>query len=488
MRFNAFQMTLLEQEMRFIGRGHEREILKERWEKSAASLIVVYGRRRVGKTRLIEEFYKDKNLWKFDGLEREPKSKQIRSFLATLSHLTQNPLIATAACKDWIDVFKLLDKAIGDSPHKYRVAVLFDELPYMANRRTEMVSDLKWAWDNLWSKKEGFHLILCGSVASFMVDNVIHSSALYGRVDLEINLKPMMLKECRDFFGGRYSDMELIQLYMFCGGIPAYWTQIDKSQSIASNINRLAFLKDGYFVGEFGRIFKDIFREEKIYKKIIMLFCKYKSLKTTELLATLGMSGGSGFNRYLDHLEKAGFIKGFVPCGYPIDSKLHRYRLEDEYLHFYFKFIHPNLKKIGDDTDDNIFAKLARTNSYQSWAGLAFERLVLKHIRPVLKTLQIDQLVADYGPYYEKGSNTKEGVQIDLMFLRHDPVISVCEIKYCSGKIGKTVIDEVEKKISILGETKKSVERILITTYGITDDLKETGYFSKVVLPEGFFK
>ncbi|MBI5300320.1 MAG: AAA family ATPase [Deltaproteobacteria bacterium] len=473
--------------MGFIDRPYEEGLLKERWGKSAASLIVVYGRRRVGKTRLIEEFYKDKKIWKFDGLEREPKSKQIRQFLATLSEYTRNPLFATAECRDWLDAFKLLDKAVQDSSGGYRMAIFLDELPYMANRRAEMISDLKWAWDNLWSKRNGFTLILCGSVASFMVDNVIHSSALYGRVDLEIHLKPLLLKDAREFFADRYSPIELVQLYMFCGGIPAYWLQIDQASSVASNINRLCFLRDGYFTGEFGRIFKDVFHEERTYRKIIMLFSKFRSLKTAELLDLLQMSGGSGFQRYLDNLEKAGFIKNYVPCGYPIESTLRRYRLEDEYLHFYFKFIRSNSKKIGDNVGENIFAGIMQTRSYQSWAGLAFERLCLKHIRPILKSLNIDQLVKDYGPYYDRGTNTKDGVQIDLMFERHDPVVTVCEIKYYSGKVGKWIIDDMEKKISILEPTKKGVEKILITTEGATEDLNASGYFSRVLLTDSLF-
>lgn len=473
--------------MGLIGRAYEQGLLKERWQKPSASLIVVYGRRRVGKTTLIEEFYKDKNLWKFDGLEREPKSKQIRAFLATLAERTRNPLFATAECRDWLDVFKLLDKAIQDSPHGYRMAILLDELPYMANRRQEMISDIKWAWDNLWSKRKGFALILCGSVASFMVDNVVNSSALYGRVNLEINLKPLVLKDSKEFFGGKYSPPELIQLYMFCGGIPAYWIEIDTSTSIASNINRLAFSKDGYFVGEFNRIFKDIFHEERIYKKIITSFARAKSLKAAELLDVLHMSGGSGFQRYLDNLEKTSFIRGYVPCGYLAESKLRRYRLEDEYLHSYFKFIHPNLKKIGDNTREDIFARLMQTRSYQSWAGLAFERLVLKHIQPVFKALKIDQLVKDYGPYYNRGSNTRDGVQIDLMLERHDPVITICEIKYYAGKVGRWVIDDVNRKISMLGPITKGIEKVLITMEGITDDLRASGYFSKVLLPEHLF-
>lgn len=474
--------------MKFVGRNYELNLLKEEEDKKSASLIAVYGRRRVGKTRLIEEFYKGKKkFWKFDGLENQPKSKQIRLFLSTLARHSDNPLYETAKCENWLDVFKLLDQAINQSSKNCDITLFFDELPYMANRRSEMISDLKWAWDNLWSKKEKFTLVLCGSVALFMVDSVINSSALYGRINLEICLKPLTLQECYEFFEKRYSRREIVNLYMFCGGIPAYLMQFKKNLSVAVNINKLAFCKDGYFTQEFQRIFKDVFHEDSIYRKIMLQFSKYKSLKAGELIELLSMTAGSGFNRYLDNLEKASFIKGFVPCGKPEKSKLKRYSLDDEYLHFYFKFIQPNLRKIEGNTDKDLFSQIVQTNRYQSWAGLAFERVCIKHAKKIMEALKIDQLVKEYGPYYDRSSNKEESVQIDLMFDRYDPVITICEMKYYVVKIGKWVLKDMERKIALLPDSKKTIERILVTTEGITDDLKDTGYFSSILLDECLF-
>ncbi len=358
---------------KFIGRRYELGLLEEEFKRSNASLIAIYGRRRVGKTRLVEEFSRDKTCWKFDGLENQPKAKQIDLFLKTLAGHSKDPLIKTASCKDWIDAFKLLDEAIAKTSHKHNMIVFFDELPYMANRRHEMISELKWAWDNLWAGKENFTLVLCGSVASFMVDSVINSSALYGRITQEICLKPLSLTECYDFYRGKRSQREIIELYMFCGGIPAYLAQIDDRESVAVNINRLAFCKDGYFTAEFERIFKDVFHEDRVYKKIILLLCRHKSLKGTELLEIMSMTEGSNFNRYLDNLEIAGFVKGYAPCGRPESSKLKRYKIDDEYIHFYFKFIKPNLKKVATDTVGDIFSMIMSSSSYQSWAGFAFD-------------------------------------------------------------------------------------------------------------------
>lgn len=472
---------------KFIGRHYELDLLEREYEKKKASLVAVYGRRRVGKTRLVEEFSRDKVCWKFDGLENQPKAKQIKMFLKTLADYSKNRLLETAACKDWVDAFKLLDVSIAKSSYGYNVIVFFDELPYMANRRHEMISDLKWAWDNLWADKDNFTLILCGSVASFMVESVIKSSALYGRITLEICLKPLGLLECYDFFGGKRSRREIMELYMYFGGIPAYLTQFDNKESVAINVNRLAFCKDGYFTKEFERIFKDVFREEGVYRKIILLLSKYKSLKVAELLEMMSMTEGSNFNRYLENLETAGFVMASVPCGRPESSKLIRYKINDEYIHFYFKFIRPNLKKIFSNVTADLFSKVRILPSYQSWIGLAFERLCLKHVTQITRVLHIDQLVTDFGPYFNRSTNTKDGVQIDLIIYRHDPVVTVCEMKYHNKKIGKWIIDEMEKKIALLQAGNKTVEKIMITTEGITEDLKDTNYFSNIVLFESLF-
>ena len=474
---------------KFIGRKHELSLLEEEHRKTTtrAGLIVLYGRRRVGKTRLITEFYKNKNLWRFDGVEGRPKASQIQNILDQVALYSGDDFYKSVRCRTWLELFKALDRAISSSKTRYDKTVFLDELPYMAGRQSELVSAIKWAWDNLWQDKKGFTLILCGSIASFMIKKVVKSSSLYGRVKLEIRLQPLVVPEVYGFFGGRKVLKEICDLYMFCGGVPEYLLQIDPTVSVSENIARHALCKDGYFIGEFDRIFKDIFREEKIYKKIILLLSKYKSLKIPEIIELLNVTGGGGFAEFFDNLESAGFIKSVVPLNRPEDSKLKRYRLDDEYLLFYFKFIYPNLRKIRENTDLNRALSVLSGHAYKSWAGFAFERLCLKHIGQLVKCLKIDQLVKNYGAYFDRSSNTREGVQIDLMFERHDPVVTICEMKYHSGLIGKWIIEEVEKKVSLLGEMKKTIEKILITTNGVTQDLKLSNYFSRVVLIDELF-
>lgn len=480
-------MNQKNQQKPFVGRLHEWQLLQKEYEKPQASLIIVYGRRRVGKTRLITEFYQDKNLWRFDGIEGAPKSKQIRNILHQLSELTGDNLYRSLHCTDWLDLFKILDRAIRSSGQRRPVTLFFDELPYMANRQSAVVSDLKWAWDNLWQHQRDFTLVLCGSIASFMVKKVVKSSALYGRVSLEICLKSLLLPEVSEFLGGKKSIREVCNLYMVCGGIPEYLRQLDPRESIAQNIARLAFRKDGYLFQEFDRLFKDVFLEEMVYKRIIKALARHKSLKASELAELLDMSVGGGFVDYLENLESAGFIRNLIPWDRSEESKLKRYRLDDEYLLFYFQFIDPNIRQIREQTDHAKSFSYLTSKNYRIWAGFAFERLCLKHVDRIMKALQIDQLVKNHGPYFDRKSNTKEGVQIDLLFVRHDPVVTLCEMKFYQGPVGKWVIPEVERKVVLLGETKRTVEKVLITTEGATQELQDSQYFNRVLLLEELF-
>lgn len=481
-------MEKLQPEGLFVGREYELRRLEEEVGKPRASLVVLYGRRRIGKTRLITEFHRHKRFWRFDGVEGKPKSFQIQHVLDQLADYTGKSLYRSVRCKTWIELLKVLDQAIQENQPNDAFAVFLDELPYLANRQHELIAALKWIWDNQWQDRKNFTLILCGSIASFMVQKVVRSSALYGRVTLEICLDALSVPEVHLFFKRKKAIREICDLYMVCGGVPEYLKQIDPGESVVHNVANLGFLKDGYFVHEFDRLFKDIFREEMIYKRVIRALSQYRSLKVPELARLLKISSGGGLVDLLENLELAGLIKKITPWEKPEESKLKRYQLSDEYLLFYFRFILPHLKRIQKNTQLDYGLSLLQSRTYPVWAGFAFERLCLKHTEYIMKYLKIDQLVKNDGAYFDRKTNLKGGVQIDLMFDRHDPVLTVCEMKYHRGLIGKWIIPEMERKIGILKETKKTIERVLITTEGITRDLREANYFSKVILIEDLFK
>lgn len=475
----------------FSGRSYELKLFQDAFGRGRAFLAAVYGRRRVGKTRLIQEFAHKHTLWQFDGLENQSQAKQIHAFLVQLAEYAKQPLYQTAACRNWQDCFKLLDEAILKTRQTHNELIVFlDEFPYMAHGRSDIVSALKWAWDNLWSSQTHFGVVLCGSVASFMVEKVIQSSALYGRIDLEICLEQLSLSETFDFFGGKKSKREILDLYMFCGGVPEYLEQFNSKQSIHQNINSLAFQKDGYFVKEYDRVFKDTFRKETVYRKIIQALNQQPQMTAPQIFDALNLASGSSSLRYLSHLEKAGFISYHIPWDKSLDTRLKKYFISDAYILFYTKFLAPKMRFIRTNTQNDLFSKISQSASFKSWMGLAFEHLCFKHVQNIMKILKIDQLVTSYGPHFRRASrdSVEPGSQIDLIFARHDPVMTVCEMKCLRTPVGKGVISEMEKKINAVENFSKTIQKILITMSDPTKDLVESHYFDQIIKAEELFE
>ena len=216
--------------------GRERELSELRaWDRKRSRLAVIYGRRRVGKTRLVEEAFAQAAMLKVDGLEGQGQAEQQRIFLRAMSEHLGRPELRRIRSMSWLDIFEMLSKALGKRP-----CVLFlDEFQWLAVGRNRLISHLKHAWDNLFSKRNRILLILCGSVSSFMVNRVLRSKALYGRVDLELPLLPLAIDEVRDHFVPRRSLKEFVDLYMALGGIPQYLLLVDLSMSARLNLERL---------------------------------------------------------------------------------------------------------------------------------------------------------------------------------------------------------------------------------------------------------
>jgi AAA+ ATPase superfamily predicted ATPase len=350
------------------------------------------------------------------------------------------------------------------------------------------VALFKYYWDNKWSSQQNLMVILCGSINTFMIKKVVQSSALYGRIHREIKLEPLSLADTHAFLGSGRSHKEVAELYLVFGGIPKYLEEIRAKESSVQNINRLCFLKDAFFVREFDRLFKEEFGKTNTYSKIVKTLVATPGLAYSEILSRLKLPQGGGYQVYLDNLCLAGFVQSFTPFG-RTQTQLIRYRLYDEYLHFYFGLIQPNLDLINHNTGQNIFLNTLGKPRWSAWSGLAFERFCLREALTIQKILKIDQLVKNYGSYFNRQTTAANGFQIDLLFDRHDHVITVCEIKNTQRPVGTDIIPQVEKKIALLTSKRGQViEPVLITTAEPSPALVESRYFQHVILLEDFFK
>lgn len=467
--------------MNFLGRQPEADLLAD-WASrtEAGHLTVIYGRRRIGKTRLIHEAFTDAEFLSFEGLEGQPTADQQRHFLSRLAELSGRPEFEMIKSAGWKEIFVLLSKYLqeryGDKP----VVVLLDELQWMAGGRTKLVSSLKYAWDNH-LKHQRVHLILCGSVCSFLVKKVIQSRSLYGRIHLEINLQPLTIPEMAGVFQPRRSVRDLVELYMAVGGVPQYLEMVRPADSVRANLEQLCFTKSGYLVDEFERLFVSHFGTNRNYRNILLLLGRKPHATRAELEAACSSTSGGRISNYLEELESAGFIRRYAPVDKPDSTRINRYRIADPYLLFYFRFIQPSLRKIQRSRTQPTLSKYVSDQELDTWRGLAFEYVCWQHADVLAERLGFGAVNYECGPWFTRGG-PNPGAQIDLIFMRQDRVITLCECKFRDAPIGRGVIEEVERKRHALPNPKRqTIETALITASPPTDDLVRERYFNRIL-------
>ena len=385
--------------VRFVGRTAELNALERFLAKPDPAVAVIYGRRRIGKSLLIQQALAGRPALIFEGLENRPKKEQIAAFLFQLARQTQ-PVDAGqrhtgSGATPWSGLFPVLEQQPA--------CIVLDEFQWLANYRREMVSDLKLVWEQYLAKVPGVKLILCGSIASFMTTKVVRSSALYGRTDLEIQLKEFQLGEARQLLSGLGLD-EVIETCLYFGGVPKYLELVRDYPSIRAAVEQLAFRENGYFLEEYDRIFTSHFGRNPDFRKIVSALAACpQGLMRQELVQQAGVTAGGLLSEHLTDLEAAGFVSSVVPFDKGANSRLIKYYLSDSYLRFYLAFIRPNLKKIRLGNLPDLFARLVQTGRFHAWRGKAFEHSVHPprpsagrdprvlrdrlHVRPVLSAL-----------------------------------------------------------------------------------------------------
>jgi hypothetical protein len=468
----------------FIGRKNELELLNDAYNSKKSELVVLYGRRRIGKSSLIYEFAENKPVfYLFEALEGETKQGQIKHFTDQLKDQIDDSLLESMEFKKWENVFSYLtERVISKKKAGNKLILFFDELQWMAAGRSKLVSLLKYYWDNHW-KKENVMLILCGSVATFMVRKVLHSKALYGRTTLEILLKGMLVDEAFLMLDKKRSKEEALRYMLVFGGVPKYLEQINLNKSFNQNMNLLCFSPHGIMMKEVERIFYNQFRESQTYRKIVMLL-KDGIYSLNEIGKKLNIASGGGLRQYLCNLERAELIHSFIPYDRNANTKFKKYTLLDEYLTFYYKYIHANLRAIQETSSNKLFETLTK-DSFNSWMGFAFERFCIKHSGFLSGIMGFKDEVILASPYFER--NDKR-FQIDLLFKRADKVITICEIKHRNKKISTKVIPEMERKCSLIKIPKGyTLEKALISLYGPDRSLKDAGYFNHFIRLDDMF-
>ena len=469
----------------FVGRKKELSLLEESYLSSKSEIFTVYGRRRIGKSTLIEIFARQKpNFFSFEGIEGQNSSFQIKHFTEMLKKQLQDPLLSSIQFQSWDAVFTYVSERLMTKTRPNEKIIFFlDEIQWMAAGRSSFISLLKYYWDNYW-KKSNVLMILCGSIASFMVNKVVHSKALYGRIDHEILLKGLHPFEAKAFFADKHkSTEEILKYYLILGTIPKYLEYINPSRSFQWNMNKLFFSSHGSMINEIKKIFYSQFKESTIYFDIVKLL-KSGPLALSEICTRLKIKSGGGLKRYLTNLENAEIIRSHVPFNRKANSRLKKYVLSDEYLNFYFKYLEPNLRIIEESESEKLFETLTK-NSFDVWLGFAFEKFCIKHNSWLADLMGFKDDVLIASPYFERKD---QRFQIDLVYLRADKVITICEIKHHTKPLSSKQIGEMQRKLQCLKiPNGYSIETALISLYGPDKALNDSNYFDHYVSMDAIF-
>lgn len=464
----------------FVGRKEELALLNGLLEKRSASLAVVYGRRRIGKSRLIEEFGRNLKMVSFAGLPPQPGvtlQSQLDEFKRQMAR--QLP-VEEKTWIDWGDAFLELACHVKHG----QCMVVFDEISWMGNCDPDFLGKLKNAWDLAFKKNDRLVLILCGSVSTWISENILSNTGFYGRISLKIHLRELPIKDCDEFWLRHSSSPhEKLKLLAVMGGIPKYLEEIKSSYSAEENIKQLCFLESGLLFNDFEYIFSALLqRTSEYYEKIILLLSE-NHFEQKKLIEQLEVKSGGVISSYLEELVIAGFIERdytwHLKTGHV--ASLSQYRLSDNYLRFYLKYIRPNAQKIRNGQFKN--HSLSALPGWASLIGLQIENLVLNNRHVIKEKLGIypDEVIFD-NPYLQRKTSRQHGCQIDYMVQSKFGNLSLCEIKFSRNVIRSDVILEVEEKIKRLSIPRNfSIKPVLIHAGEVHDDVMESGYFAKII-------
>lgn len=449
--------------MKVLGREREQGLLQEAFDSKKAELIALYGRRRVGKTYLIKNFFESKSCTFIfvSGMKGGSMREQLNNFA---DGLRKAFIPGLKTPQNWREAFTLFNEVIEKIADPEKVVLFLDELPWLATRRSGLLEALDYFWNRYWSHNPRIKVVICGSAASWMLNKIIYNKGgLYNRVTCQFRLEPFMLKETKEYLkanGIKLPNRQIVEVYMATGGIAFYLSKIRKDLSAAQNIDELAFNKQGILYQDFDILFSSLFDEADDYIKLVRAIAMHRyGILQEELLREANLSSGGSAKEKLRDLEEAGFIISSLIPGHR--KRGIYYRLIDEYAYFYLKWIEP-FKKSAKKYDKTSWLDLRLTSSWKSWAGYAFEMLCMKHIVEIRKSLNLDSLARASSWSYKGDDKDQEGVQIDLLFDRPDDSITMCEIKYTEEpfNIDKEYHKKIKNKIEVYKKVTKTKKHI----------------------------
>lgn len=470
-----------------IGRKREIEILDRTISSRKSEFVAIYGRRRVGKTFLVREYFKYSFDFQLTGLANATTEQQLNNFFVAL--IRQSHLEFKTRPVNWFEAFQLLIDHLESIQEQRKLVIFLDELPWMATSKSDFLISLEHFWNSWATNRKNIVLVVCGSAAAWMIQNLVNNTGgLHNRVTQRIKIHPFNLKETEMMLEAKNNILDryqILQLYMTMGGIPYYIDAVSPNKSAAQNIEELAFRKGYLLDTEFQYLFNSLFKNASYHELVVTaLASKTKGLTRNDISKITNIKTGGTLSKVLNELEESGFITRYNLFGKKSNSAL--YRLTDFYSYFYLKYL-----KHNTNYEEGVWVNAIDHPSQRAWFGYAFEQVCINHIPQIKKALSIGGVISQSSSW--KSKNAEKGAQVDLLIDRRDQVINLCEVKFSINPytITKSYAENLRNKIGVFKretKTKKTVFLTMITTHGVEQNKHSLGLVQNQITMNDLFE
>lgn len=477
-----------------IGRKKEKQYLLSLKEEEESQFVAVFGRRRIGKTYLVRETFNHTFTFQHTGVsnieleEAKRKAVQLEKFKESL---IEAGLKVNKPLNTWYDAFNGLKEVINASKDKKKV-IFIDELSWMDTKDSGFISALEsfWnGWVNARAQKDVI-LIVCASATYWITENIVNSKGgLHNRLTGQVHLKPFTLHECEQYLNYKniiFNRHQILQCYMIMGGVPYYWSLLKKGKSLSQNIDDIFFKNGAILSNEYHNLYNSLFSKPEQYIQIVeALATTNKGITREKICEMIDKKSSGDLSKKLIELENCGFIRKYIPFGHKQRNSV--YQLIDNFTLFYYKFMKDNIQ------NENFWKEKSNSPEIRTWSGLAFERVCLEHIPQIKKALGISGVFTEVNSWQcnKDEQNGIQGSQIDLLIVRKDQIINLCEMKYSETNyiVDAKFDNDQKRKISDFikkTETKYAIHSTLITTYGV-DENAYSGEIQSIITAEELF-
>lgn len=473
---------------RIIARTNEIDTLERKFNSGKPEFVIVYGRRRIGKTFLVNNVFADRFTFSYVGARNQKPMKQLQRFAEQLKTYSGSPF--APVLNDWEEAFQALRALIENKPKEDRKVIFFDEMPWIDTPRSSFVEALEYFWNAWAAQRNDILFIACGSATSWMVNKLVKNrGGLHNRITEQIYLRPFRLGECEEYLHENechWDRYTILQCYMALGGVPYYMNLLNPQQSLAQNIDRLFFAKNAPMREEFDELFNALYTHADKYIDVInALSGSKKGLLRAEIVEQTGQSGGR-LTKLLENLERCDFIETYSQYKSSVRNSV--YRICDPYTLFYFKFVEGKNTK-----DEHWWTNNMHSHSVESWQGFSFETICMTHLEQIKQRLGVAGISTTTGTWRALGDETEKGTQIDLVIDRADRVINLCEMKFSEAPyvITKDFEQQLRERMAIFKaktRTRKSLATTMVTTYGVLRGIHSGIVQSEVVMDDLFRK